>query len=98
MAFKVVVSPRAQQEIENAIDYYAKYSSVAPINFINILNDTYLTLSFNPQFVVVYKNIRVLKINKFPHSLYFTVNENTKTVKILSCFHNKRNPDKRPIK
>ena len=29
MAYKVIVSPRAQKEIENAIDYYALYSSNA---------------------------------------------------------------------
>lgn len=26
MAYKIIVSPRAQKEIENAIDYYALYS------------------------------------------------------------------------
>ncbi len=26
MAYKIIISPRAQKEIENAIDYYALYS------------------------------------------------------------------------
>lgn len=29
MVYKIIVSPRAQKEIENAIDYYALYSSDA---------------------------------------------------------------------
>lgn len=29
MAYKIIVSPRAQKEIENAIDYYALHSSNA---------------------------------------------------------------------
>lgn len=96
MAYKIIVSPRAQKEIENAIDYYALYSSNAPQSFINLLKDSYTTLEANPFFSVRYKNIRSLKINKFPYSLYFTVNETQSIVRVLACFHNKRNPNKRP--
>jgi len=57
MACKIIVSPWAQKEIENAIDYYALYSSNAPRSFINLLKDTYTTLESNPSFSVQYKNI-----------------------------------------
>ena len=96
MAYKIIVSPRAQKEIENAIDYYALYSSNAPKKFISLLQDTYNTLTTNPFFNIQYKNIRILKIHKFPYSIYFTVNEKQSIVRILACFHNKRNPNKRP--
>ncbi len=96
MAYKIIVSPRAQKEIENAIDFYALYSSNAPQSFINLLKDSYQSLGTNPFFCVRYKNIRALKINKFPYSLYFTINETQNIVRILACFHNKRNPSKRP--
>jgi hypothetical protein len=36
MAYSIIVSPRAQKEIENAIDYYALYSADAPENFVTI--------------------------------------------------------------
>jgi toxin ParE1/3/4 len=96
MAYKIIVSPRAQKEIENAIDYYLLYSTDASIYFITILKDAYNSLETNPFFRLRYKNIRSLKINKFPYSLYFTVNEAQNTVRVLSCFNNKRNPNKRP--
>lgn len=96
MGYKIIVSPRAQKEIENAIDYYTLNSTNASINFIIILKDAYTTLERNPFFKVRYKNIRALKLKKFPHSLYFNINENQNTIKILSYFHNKQNPDKRP--
>jgi plasmid stabilization system protein ParE len=96
MAYRIIVSPRAQKEIENAIDYYALYSSNAPNSFISLLQETYSTLEKNPFFSIQYKNIRALKIHKFPYLLYFTVNETQNMVRILSCFHNKRNPTKRP--
>jgi toxin ParE1/3/4 len=96
MAYKLIVSPRAQKEIENAIDYYALYSVDAPVNFIASLKDAYGTLENTPFFRVRYKNVRALKIKRFPHSLYFIINEDKNTVRVLSCFHNKRNPNKRP--
>jgi plasmid stabilization system protein ParE len=96
MAYKIIVSPRAQKEIENAIDYYAVYSSNAPKNFIYLLTHTYNTIALNPFYKVLYKNIRALKIKKFPYSLYFIVDETKQTIKILACFHNHRSPSKRP--
>jgi toxin ParE1/3/4 len=96
MAYKIIVSPRAQMEIENAIDYYALYSADAPINFIAALKEGYDSLRTNPFFRVRHKNVRALKLKRFPHSLYFVINENQNTIRVLSCFHNKRNPNKRP--
>lgn len=96
MAYKIIVSPRVQKEIENAIDYYALYSADSPAKFISAIRETYSILGTNPFFRVRYKNIRAIKIKKFPYSLYFIINEDKNTVRVLSCFHNKRNPNKRP--
>ncbi len=97
MAYKISISPRAQKEIENAIEYYALYSNDAPRKFVSALKETYNTLEINPSFRIRYKNIRALKIKDFPYSLFFVVNDTHMTVRVLSCFHNKRNPNKRPI-
>ncbi len=96
MAYRILISPRAQKEIENAIDYYALYSTDTPLNFITALKEAYDILSTNPFFRIRYKNIRALKIKKFPYALYFSINEDKNTVRIFSCFHNTRNPNKRP--
>lgn len=96
MAYKIIVSSRAQKEIENAIDYYFLYSTDAPQKFIVALKEAYDTLETNPFFRERFKNIRALKLKRFPYSLYFIVNENKNIVRVLSCFHNKRNPEKRP--
>ena len=96
MANRIIVSPRAQNEIERAIDYYASNSVDAPANFITILKEAFLILETNPFFRLRYKNIRALKLKTFPYSLYFVIDEKHNTIKILSCFQNKRNPNKRP--
>jgi len=96
MAYRIIISPRAQREIEHAVEYYGLHSADAPVNFIAVLRDAYATLLTNPFFRVRYKNVRALKLKRFPHSLYFIINESENTVRILSCFHKKRNPSKRP--
>ena len=96
MAYKIIVSPLAQKEIGNAIDFYKMHSADAPVNFIKVLKNAYTTLEANPFFRLQYKNIRSLKLKKFPYSLYFVIYESQSIVQVLSCFHNKRNPNKRP--
>lgn len=96
MAYSIIVSARAQKEIEHAIDYYALYSVDAPKKFIQSLANAYITLQSNPYFKIQYKNIRSLKLTIFPYSLFFVINQANNTVRIIACFHNKRNPDNRP--
>ncbi len=96
MAYKIIISPRAQKEIEEVIDYYLLYSKNAPKIFVTNLENAYQTLEKFPFFKLRYKNIRALKIKKFPYSLYFIIVEEPKIVRILSCFHHKLNPGKRP--
>ena len=56
MAYRVIISPRAQKEIEEAIDYYLQNSKDAPKNFIINLENAYQTLEKFPFFKVRYKN------------------------------------------
>ncbi len=96
MAYRIVFTKRARKEIKNAIDYYVLYSNDAPINFSTELKDAYDVLTSYPFFAVRYKNVRTIKLKRFPYSLYFIVNHKKGTVRILSCFHNKQDPYKRP--
>ncbi len=95
MKYKITISLRAQEEIEEAIDYYLSSGTKAHLHLINELSSIYKTLASNPYFEIRYKNIRSVKIRKFPYSLFFIINDD-KTVHVLSCFHNKRNPGNRP--
>ncbi len=96
MVYKISVSPRAQNQIVNAIGFYAKNSVDAPNNFIVQLQKSYAVLAVNPFFRIYYKDVRALKLKRFPYSLYYTIDENKGCIRVLSCFHNKRNPKKRP--
>lgn len=39
MAYSIRVSPRAQKEIENAVDYYGLYSTTTPLKFIGAVQN-----------------------------------------------------------
>jgi mRNA-degrading endonuclease RelE of RelBE toxin-antitoxin system len=96
MAYKVIISPRAQIEISEVIEYYRIHSNLTPFVFIQSLEISYKTLEINPFFRKRYKNIRGLNIKKFPHTLFYQIDEESKVVKVLSCFHSSRNPSRRP--
>jgi len=96
MAFKVLVNLRAQKEIDESINFYDLYSDVAPIYFVMAIKNAYSCLEQNPFYRIRYKNVRAIKLRRFPFNLYFTVNEEQGLVTVLSCFHNKRSPKKRP--
>lgn len=96
MGYNIMVSPRAQKEIENAIEFYALYSADVPKYFITSLQKAYDILESNPFFKIQHKNIRSLKIKNFPYSLYFIIKQEKNSIRVLSCFHHKRNPTKRP--
>ncbi len=74
MAYRIVFTQRARNEIRNAIDYYALYSNDAPINFSAVLKDAYDILITYPFFAVRYTNVRTLKLKSFPYSIYFIIN------------------------
>ncbi len=60
MAFKIIVSPRTQNEIIDSIDFYAIRSKDAPINFIIQIQKVYQILETNPFFKICYKNVRAV--------------------------------------
>ena len=66
MSYKVLESARTQKEIDHAIDYYSARSENAPKDFISAIKSAYDTLTINPFFEVRYKEVRSLKLNRFP--------------------------------
>ncbi|MFV8268536.1 type II toxin-antitoxin system RelE/ParE family toxin [Flavobacterium sp. GT2N3] len=96
MIYKIIVSPRAQNEIIKAIDFYSLHSVYAPNNFILQLQKGYKILAISPFFKIYYKGVRALKLKKSPYSLYYAIDEKQGCIRVLSCFHNKINPKKRP--
>ncbi len=96
MDFKIIVSKKAQDEIENASDYYAEININLAFKFFSELTETYNKLELNPNYQIKHKNYRAIPLKIFPFLLFYIVDEDNKTVKILSCFHTSKNSKKYP--
>ena len=94
MAYKIIVSPQAQIEIEDAFDFYSTKSEIAPSEFIIDIEDAYANLSVNPFYRIRYKNLRALPLKRFPFMLIFLIEENVVIIK--ACFHTSKNTSKYP--
>jgi toxin ParE1/3/4 len=94
--FELVISVRAVTEIDKAINYYSTKSNKATLDFIEALQNAYSKLEKNPYYAFRYKNVRAIKVRKFPYLLYYLINEQRSSVRILACFNTKRSPIQRP--
>lgn len=48
MVYNIIVSPQAQKEIEDVIDFYSIHRLKAPSKFVEQLNQAYHTLIHSP--------------------------------------------------
>ena len=98
MAYKIIISPIAIKNIDNAIRYYVENASkkVAQ-NFLKEFKAVYKSLEKNPFYQFHDTNYRFLPFKKFPYILFFIVDEATQTVFLNAVFHTSQNPCKYPI-
>ncbi len=97
MSFQIVLNPRAQFELQVAIDYYNDQLIGLGEKFILDLEKHLRILSINPHFEILYKDYRGLTLKKFPYyQLLYYVDEKEKIVYIDAVFHTAQNPNKKP--
>jgi toxin ParE1/3/4 len=96
MIYKILISPRAQLEIVEIINYYFSISNSVRLKFDKRLEETFDFLKTNPYFPKRYKDFRTITLKGFPYLLFYTINEDEKFIRILSCFHTSKNPTKYP--
>lgn len=96
MAFKIMVSKRAQREVENAMDYYAEINKSLAHKFYTCIKQVYSQLEVNPYYKKIHNNFRIVPVETFPFIIIFHINEGNKNIKILACFHTSRNTKNYP--
>jgi mRNA-degrading endonuclease RelE of RelBE toxin-antitoxin system len=89
MAFKLIIEPEAQKEIDKAFDYYKSVSDDMNvlINLYDEIENAYVTLKTNPFFQIRSKHYRALPLKKYPYLIFFEVLEKERIVKVLSFFN-----------
>lgn len=96
MAYKIVLSPKAEIEIDDAVQYYNQFSKSAAKSFKKQLSNSYKKIRLNRFFEKKYNNVRFFPFSKYPYIVLFRVDEAAKKVFVLSIFCTHQNPEKYP--
>ncbi len=92
MIYKIVIEPRAILDIQNAIDYYDSKQIGLGEYFYKVVNEHIGTLIKSPFFQIRYKDYHGFPIHKFPFIIFYYIDENLKTIFIISIFNTALNP------
>lgn len=96
MSYNLVILDKAQEEINEAYEYYLEISFSVMNSFDKQLEKVYQSLEINPFFQFRYKKLRALPFKSFPYMVFFDIDEEEKTVYIYSVFNTNQNPEKYP--
>ena len=97
MIFKIIFTSGAEEDIQNAIDYYfSKAGQKVASDFYSDLNSSLDSIERNPYYQVRFKDFRVLPLRKFPYIIFFELFEDIKIVKIIAVFNTYQNSEKYP--
>jgi toxin ParE1/3/4 len=81
MTYKIIVSPIALKNIEEAVEYYIfKASKKVAFDFLNDYKKVYKTLQINRFYQFHDTTYHFLPFKKFPYIAFFIVDQLSKTV------------------
>ncbi|WP_396211828.1 type II toxin-antitoxin system RelE/ParE family toxin [Flavobacterium sp.] len=99
MSYKIIVSPIAVKNLDDAVEYYvSNVSKKVAFDFLKDFKKTYKNLQINPFYQIHDNNYRFLPFDKFPFVAFFIVDEISETVFLNAVFHTSQNPIKYPIR
>mgnify|MGYP001363849670 CR=1 FL=1 len=91
MKYHLLVRPEAEADIEESFNWYEDEMPGLGHEFRYTLRSTLSLVRSNPfLFPVVYRQVRRALVKRFPHTVFFFV-ENEDVI-VTACVHHKRNP------
>ncbi|MDP2385908.1 MAG: type II toxin-antitoxin system RelE/ParE family toxin [Bacteroidota bacterium] len=96
MGYKIRIQPKVYFDVENAYLYYSISSLGVAEKFYKEFNSALDIIKSNPFFQIRYKSYRSLKLNNFPYSIYYEVDESEKMVTCYALVHLAQDSDKYP--
>lgn len=97
MSYKIIVSPIASKNIEDAVEYYVhEVNKKVALDFLADYKNTYKALQKNPFYQFHDNNYRFLPFKKFKYVAFFIVDEASKTVFLNAVFNTWQDPVKYP--
>ena len=95
MGYNIEIKRNAEQDTENAIDYYFTISIDLTIRFKDELYATYEKITTNPEFYKYLskkkgKNYRCIRLKSFPYLVIYKIIGNS--IIVISVFNTNRKP------
>ena len=87
------VSPRAEQEVQQAARFYEGRSRGLGTAFLEIVEQALSGVEENPlRFPVVHRDTRRALLKRFPYGVFFRIRSDR--IRVIAVIHLSRNPDR----
>ena len=88
---KVKFAKEASYEFRESVEWYESGAKGLGLRFTDEIASTVEKIRLNPDlYRKITGNIRRIQVNRFPYSVFYTIEDDTLVV--LRIFHNKRKP------
>lgn len=96
MRFRYELYPKAQQEFEEAVEWYANRSLTSAEKFVEEVDSAFATIcEFPHRWKNEYAHYYEYYLKRFPFAIVYIIDSTNQSIVILSIFHQRRNPRKR---
>ncbi|MEG4243510.1 type II toxin-antitoxin system RelE/ParE family toxin [Microcoleus sp. MON2_D6] len=91
MSLSIVLRPAAQEEFDEAVDWYEQQSAGLGVEFLNRVEEALDRISATPEACsIVFQEMRRIVVRKFPYLIFYRVEP--EQIVVLAIFHSKREP------
>lgn len=92
--YKLKITAEADQEIQQAIDYYNSCSKGLGKRFYLDLQEQFARIRKNPfARAVRYDDVRFALLDRFPYAAHFTIDEPARTIRVQAVLSQHQDPD-----
>ena len=93
MAFRIILSALALNELESAVDWYNSKEDNLGKRLIESVEERLVLLSHTPAlFPIKSSGYNEVLVEQFPYLIVYRIVSKTKTVRVLHIFHTRRDP------
>lgn len=91
MSYRLIISPEADLDIEDAFTWYEQQRPGLGSEFIRAVDVAISSIGSNPlAYPLIYRQARRVLLRRFPYALLYIFDSNS--ISIVGCFHGKRDP------
>lgn len=93
MACTILITPGAEQDLAEALEYYETQSAGLGRRFIELVDERLQRLSVTPfSGSVRYQDVRCCLVRVFPYIIHYTVNSEHNSITVLRILHSAQKP------